>query len=149
MTDISILSLTPPRQCLFWPVQYLEWTLNLKKTPLAQAQYIGVFNTFWCVANDIIIGTALKQILLDTLDPLIILLSHLQLEVLEWIESGVHWLMLWPGGIKVNRELASFLGELFLWMVVAWRGLFYIFYPVDSLFYVHLILHTHTHIYIY
>lgn len=46
-------------QVCFWPAQYAEWysqSQDDKKSPYAQAQYIGFFNTFWLIANDVIIG---------------------------------------------------------------------------------------------
>ena len=32
------------------------------------------------------------------------------------------WLMNWPAGLKLNSELSSFFGELYRWMLYAWRG---------------------------
>ena len=54
-------------QVCFWPAQYAEWysqSQDDKKSPYAQAQYIGFFNTFWLIANDVIIG-GLPVICLD------------------------------------------------------------------------------------
>ena len=62
-SSLCILSCTAQQfnlrleQACFWPAQYAEWFYsNDKKSPFSQAQYIGFFNTFWLVANDVIIG---------------------------------------------------------------------------------------------
>ena len=36
----------------------------------------------------------------------------------------ISWLMGWPGGLKLNTELAAFLGDLFLWVIDYWAGMF-------------------------
>jgi phosphatidylinositol glycan class Q protein len=28
----------------------------------------------------------------------------------------------WPAGLKLNNELAAFLGDLFLWVIEHWAG---------------------------
>ena len=53
-------------QFLFWPKQYSVWySSENKQTPLAQAQYVGFFNTFWLIANDVIIGTIVKAMIIE------------------------------------------------------------------------------------
>jgi len=32
----------------------------------------------------------------------------------------ISWLMYWPAGLKLNNELAQFLGDLFLWVIEYW-----------------------------
>lgn len=32
----------------------------------------------------------------------------------------IYWLMQWPAGLKLNTELARFLGDLFLWVINYW-----------------------------
>ena len=34
------------------------------------------------------------------------------------------WLMDWPAGLKLNNELAVFLGDLILWVIDCWRGIY-------------------------
>jgi phosphatidylinositol N-acetylglucosaminyltransferase subunit Q len=34
----------------------------------------------------------------------------------------IDWLMGWPAGLKLNSELDSFLGELFLRLIELWKG---------------------------
>jgi phosphatidylinositol glycan class Q protein len=29
----------------------------------------------------------------------------------------------WPGGLKLNTELADFLGDLFIWVIDYWAGM--------------------------
>jgi phosphatidylinositol glycan class Q protein len=35
----------------------------------------------------------------------------------------ITWLQGWPAGLKLNTELAVFLGELFLWVIEYWAGI--------------------------
>lgn len=36
----------------------------------------------------------------------------------------INWLMGWPAGLKLNNDLAKFLGDLFLWVINYWAGMF-------------------------
>ena len=35
----------------------------------------------------------------------------------------INWLMGWPAGLKLNNDLAKFLGDLFLWVINYWAGM--------------------------
>jgi phosphatidylinositol glycan class Q protein len=41
----------------------------------------------------------------------------------------ITWLMYWPAGLKLNTELATFLGDLFLWVIDYWAGCMAILRP--------------------
>ena len=45
-----------------------------------------------------------------------------QSNTLDFVDQTIIWLMAWPAGMKLNSELGSFIGELFRWMIFAWRG---------------------------
>jgi hypothetical protein len=50
----------------FWPSTYTDWHNRTDKlSSTAQAQYIGFFNTVWLIINDIILGFALKSMIID------------------------------------------------------------------------------------
>jgi len=36
------------------------------------------------------------------------------------LQRTISWLMDWPAGLKLNNELAAFLGDLFLWVIDHW-----------------------------
>ena len=38
------------------------------------------------------------------------------------LQTSISWLMGWPAGLKLNSELAAFLGDLFLWVIAYWAG---------------------------
>jgi phosphatidylinositol glycan class Q protein len=42
---------------------------------------------------------------------------------IEGLRRMIIWLMKWPGGLKLNTELATFLGDLFLWVIDRWGGM--------------------------
>ncbi|KAI9140658.1 N-acetylglucosaminyl transferase component-domain-containing protein [Paraphysoderma sedebokerense] len=87
-------------------------------------QYINFYNSMWLVLNDVIIGIAIGSILYDNAQ-----------EISEWvnwtieyytvthIKSMINWLMSWPAGLKLNNNLVTFLGDLFLWLIYLWNFL--------------------------
>ena len=81
------------------------------------------FNSLWLVANDVIIGIALGSYIIDNAPWVAWQIN----EVLNgWTVDGLRdmilWLMDWPAGLKLNTELAQFLGDLFLWVIDVWKG---------------------------
>jgi phosphatidylinositol N-acetylglucosaminyltransferase subunit Q len=40
------------------------------------------------------------------------------------LTSGVHWLVGWPGGLKLNDNLAMFLSKIFVFAIDQWGGRF-------------------------
>ena len=68
------------------------------------------------------LGTAVHAVLLESKAVFSKLLEEIvEKYTLQLIQNGLEWLMAWPAGLKLNSELASFLSELFLWMIFAWR----------------------------
>ncbi|KAG9307774.1 hypothetical protein G9A89_023339 [Geosiphon pyriformis] len=121
------------QQACFWPWQFMlqrrrDWT-NISTT---RAQYISFYNSMWLVANDIIIGVALGCFLMDNNEAIakLIVDDYLNHYTIERLEKMVIWLMGWPAGLKLNSELDKFLGELFLWLILLWKGCIYNIGPV-------------------
>ncbi|TPX49352.1 hypothetical protein SeMB42_g01820 [Synchytrium endobioticum] len=112
------------RQLIYWPWQYILWrgkSQAQKLAPPGQAQYIGFYNSVWLVANDIILGVGVGAFITANADLLASLfLRSLKEYGIDTIKSMVVWLMSWPGGLKLNSKLATFLGELFLWLIGFW-----------------------------
>ncbi|CAB5172650.1 unnamed protein product [Rhizophagus irregularis] len=108
------------QQACFWPWQYMllrrrDWT----NTATTRAQYISM----WLVANDIIIGLTIGSFLVNNSEYVanIILRDYLDRYTIEKLVSMIDWLMGWPAGLKLNSELDSFLGELFLRLIELWK----------------------------
>ncbi|CAG8495534.1 10806_t:CDS:10 [Ambispora gerdemannii] len=113
------------QQACFWPWQFMlqrrrDWT-NIETT---RAQYISFHNSMWLVANDIIIGVAIGFFLMDNNEAMakLIMDDYLNHYAMERLEKMIVWLMGWPAGLKLNSELDKFLGELFLWLILLWKG---------------------------
>ncbi|KAL1303230.1 hypothetical protein AAFC00_006645 [Neodothiora populina] len=114
------------QQFCYWPIQYI--TLRKRRTNWgsitnSHPEYIRFYNSLWLVANDIIIGIALGSYIIEN--------SHLvagQVDniVSSWFVEGlqrmISWLTDYPAGLKLNTELAHFLGDLFLWVIEYWAG---------------------------
>ncbi|EPS35884.1 hypothetical protein H072_10675 [Dactylellina haptotyla CBS 200.50] len=114
------------QQLCYWPTQYRK--LRKRKGDLESANsvhpdYIRFYNSLWLVANDVIIGIALGTFLIenstgvaDWLDAL------LRSYTIDGLRETILWLRVKPAGLKLNKELAEFLGDLFLWVVDYWGG---------------------------
>lgn len=116
------------QQFCYWPIQYLtvrkrkdDWESITDKHP----DYIRFYNSLWLVANDVIIGIALGSYIIDNAgwaaDQINQVLSGW---TVEGLRDMILWLMNWPAGLKLNNELAAFLGDLFIWVINHWRGIY-------------------------
>jgi hypothetical protein len=115
------------QQFCYWPIQYL--TLRKSRASWgsitnSHPDYIRFYNSLWLVANDIIMGIALGSYIMDNSD---LAAAKMDMIFSAWSVDGlrrmVTWLMGWPGGLKLNTELADFLGDLFLWVIDYWAGM--------------------------
>ncbi|KAI1114031.1 n-acetylglucosaminyl transferase component GPI1 [Nemania sp. NC0429] len=113
-------------QFCYWPMQYVK--LRLRKNDwnsvtTSHPDYIRFYNSLWLVANDVIIGIALGSYIIENAewaaDMVNMLLSQYTIAALQ---SSISWLMGWPAGLKLNSELALFLGDLFLWVIEYWSS---------------------------
>lgn len=118
------------QQFCYWPMQYL--TLRQRKGNWASVttshpDYIRFYNSLWLVANDVIIGIALGSYIIENADWVADQISDLLCSyTVEALQSSISWLMGWPAGLKLNGELAAFLGDLFLWVIDYWSSKFWI-----------------------
>lgn len=114
------------QQFCYWPIQYL--TLRKRKDDWesvthSHPDYIRFYNSLWLVANDVIIGIALGSYLIDNADWVASQMnSILNGSTVEGLQQTIAWLMDWPAGLKLNNELAAFLGDLFLWVIEHWAS---------------------------
>lgn len=116
------------QQFCYWPMQYV--TLRQRKNDwesvtTSHPDYIRFYNSLWLVANDVIIGMALGSYIIDNADwaadQINLILTRFTVDALQ---RGISWLMGWPAGLKLNSELAMFLGDLFLWVIDYWSSKF-------------------------
>ncbi|THX33636.1 Gpi1-domain-containing protein [Aureobasidium pullulans] len=112
------------QQFCYWPIQYL--TLRKRRTDWGSVtnshpEYIRFYNSLWLVANDIIIGIAIGSYIIENSD---YVAGQVESIVDSWFIEGLQrmicWLMGYPGGLKLNEDLAQFLGDLFLWIIDYW-----------------------------
>ena len=114
------------QQFCYWPIQYLtlrkrrdEWESVNDRHP----DYIRFYNSLWLVANDVIIGIAIGSYMIDNA-PWVAWQINIVLSgwTIEGLSDMIAWLTDWPAGLKLNTELAKFLGDLFLWVIECWKG---------------------------
>lgn len=116
------------QQFCYWPMQYL--TLRQRKRNWASVttshpDYIRFYNSLWLVANDVIIGIAVGSYIIEHADWVALQISTLlRTYTVEALQRSISWLMGWPAGLKLNGELAAFLGDLFLWVIEYWSSMF-------------------------
>ncbi|TKA75329.1 hypothetical protein B0A49_03613 [Cryomyces minteri] len=114
------------QQLCYWPIQYMtlrkrrdDWESVTNSHP----EYIRFYNSLWLVANDVIIGIALGSYIIGNAD---FVANQVDRVVGTWSIEGlrrmISWLMDWPAGLKLNNDLAAFLGDLFLWVIDYWAG---------------------------
>ena len=129
LTDISATAQQVDlrlQQFCYWPIQYLTLKERKKQWECIStnhSEYIRFYNSLWLVANDVIMGIAIGTYIIENADSVA---SHadkvLGLWSLEGLRRSISWLMVYPGGLKLNNELARFLGDLFLWVIDYWGG---------------------------
>ncbi|EME78005.1 uncharacterized protein MYCFIDRAFT_145266 [Pseudocercospora fijiensis CIRAD86] len=114
------------QQFCYWPDQYItlqkrrnDWESITSSHP----DYIRFFNSLWLVANDVIIGIALGSYIVENVDYVAAFMdSAVTSYSIEGLQQMLNWLMDYPAGLKLNNELATFLGDLFLWVIDYWNG---------------------------
>ena len=114
------------QQFCYWPIQYTtlrkrrdEW----ESVTDSHADYIRFYNSLWLVANDVIIGIALGSYIIDNTDWVASRINGALTEYsIMGLQSTIRWLTDWPAGLKLNTELADFLGDLFLWVIGYWSS---------------------------
>ncbi|KAJ8121732.1 hypothetical protein ONZ43_g1890 [Nemania bipapillata] len=113
-------------QFCYWPMQYVK--LRLRKNDwdsvtTSHPDYIRFYNSLWLVANDVIIGIALGSYIIENADWVADMINMLLAKyTITALQSSISWLMGWPAGLKLNSELALFLGDLFLWVIDYWSS---------------------------
>ncbi|KAF1938056.1 Gpi1-domain-containing protein [Clathrospora elynae] len=114
------------QQSCYWPIQYLTLRrrkANWESITNSHPEYIRFYNSLWLVANDVIMGIAVGSFIIENAS---FVAAQVDTIFSAWSVDGlrrmISWLMGWPGGLKLNTELASFLGDLFLWVIDYWAG---------------------------
>lgn len=114
------------QQFCYWPIQYVKLRQrkdNWESVTTSHPDYIRFYNSLWLVANDVIIGIALGSYIIDNANWVA---SQINTMLTGWTVEGlqrtISWLMDWPAGLKLNNELAAFLGDLFLWVIENWAA---------------------------
>ena len=114
------------QQFCYWPIQYLtlrkrkaDWESITDRHP----DYIRFYNSLWLVANDVIMGIALGSYIIDNAAWVAWQINNaLSSWTVEGLRNMIIWLTDWPAGLKLNNELARFLGDLFIWVIDYWAG---------------------------
>ncbi|KAF8253691.1 Gpi1-domain-containing protein [Wilcoxina mikolae CBS 423.85] len=115
------------QQFCYWPLQYI--TVRRRKDDWGGAtnshpDYIRFYNSLWLVANDIIIGIALGSYIIENANVVAYNIDYyLKTYTIEGMGRTIEWLLIDPGGLKLNEELDKFLGDLFGWVLNYWSDI--------------------------
>ncbi|RMD42385.1 hypothetical protein DV735_g2734, partial [Chaetothyriales sp. CBS 134920] len=113
-------------QLSYYPTQYSllrQRSHDWASVSIKSSDYIRFYNSLWLVANDVILGIALGTFIKDNLPETSALLARFLSEyTIDGLKRMIRWLMSYPGGLKLNTELAAFLGDLFLWVIEYWAA---------------------------
>ncbi|CAO2656133.1 Nn.00g049360.m01.CDS01 [Neocucurbitaria sp. VM-36] len=121
------------QQSCYWPLQYLtlrKRKANWESITNSHPDYIRFYNSLWLVANDVIMGIAVGSYIIENAS---FVAAQVDTVFSAWSVEGlrrmISWLMGWPGGLKLNTELADFLGDLFLWVIDYWAQCIHVLRP--------------------
>ncbi|KAG7890060.1 hypothetical protein KL936_002734 [Ogataea polymorpha] len=95
--------------------------LLIKGTRFSPSEYIKFYNTLWLILNDLLMGIVMSNILSKYHNVLVQGMNVLVLKFEDSLLYLIKWLMSFPGGFKLNNELAEFFGELFMWVLDFWN----------------------------
>lgn len=113
------------QQFSYYPIQYLllrRRQQTWSSIPTSHADYIRFYNSLWLVANDVIIGITVGSYIIESHQSTACFLGNLLSQyTISGLERMIVWLMGWPAGLKLNGELADFLGALSLWVIECWN----------------------------
>ncbi|KAF4508480.1 hypothetical protein G6O67_004851 [Ophiocordyceps sinensis] len=114
------------QQFCYWPMQYStlrQRKMNWSSVNTSHPDYIRFYNSLWLVANDVIIGMAMGSYIIEHADWVAAQIGDiLRTYAVDALRRSISWLMGWPAGLKLNGELAAFLGDLFLWVIHYWSS---------------------------
>lgn len=90
-------------------------------------------NTVLLLLVDALLGCAVFWILAERFIAVHMLFLRVKTHVtVASYEQLIVWLMGWPAGFKLNRNLNRFFGEMFLWMLGLWATLVHAALPNDA-----------------
>ncbi|KAF2864250.1 Gpi1-domain-containing protein [Piedraia hortae CBS 480.64] len=114
------------QQFCHWPGQWVAITRRGRdwaSCSEGHAEYVRFYNSLWLVANDLVFGVALGTYLLQHADYVAARADEaVATASVAGLQGLVRWLMDWPAGLKLNNDLAYFLGDMFLWVMEYWDG---------------------------
>lgn len=108
---------------IWWSVTLRKRKDDWESVTTSHPDYIRFYNSLWLVANDVIIGIALGSYIIDNSAWVAESISGiLSMYSIAALRRTITWLMDYPAGLKLNNELAAFLGDLFLWVIDHWSS---------------------------
>ena len=93
----------------------------IKDAKFSPSEYIKFYNTVWLIMNDLLLGVVFTTILKNHHHTILRVFEKIVVEYHVLLSNTITWLMNSPAGFKLNNELASFMGQLILWVLDFWK----------------------------
>lgn len=100
-------------------ISALNTSLNINNS-----NYINLFNSIWLIVNDILLGMFVWRVILMNYEVIVSFINTNLIGNLLFydLHDVLHWISFkHPAGFKLNDELSSFIGSLFLWALKFWK----------------------------
>jgi phosphatidylinositol glycan class Q protein len=94
----------------------------IKYSNFSPSEYIKFYNTVWLIINDLLLGGIFSNFLINNHNQIISNIPYLISIYETSLGKIIIWLMNSPAGFKLNNELASFMGQLILWVLELWKN---------------------------
>lgn len=107
-------------------VKSLDLPIFNSNLNFSNSNYINLHNSLWLVFNDMLLGMTAYNLMVEHHDTIIRFLRDKLIS--KFLHDDLLGLILWvskdhPAGFKLNDELGSFMGDLFVWSLNYWKYL--------------------------
>ena len=100
-----------------WHELHKKW----KNHPLTLSRSVHFYDSFYLIICDSLLGIIIGILLFSYSGEFLLFISLLKEKFTQvFIISQIEWLMGWPAGFKLNDNLDSFMGQLFLFYNEIW-----------------------------
>ncbi|ODV86436.1 hypothetical protein CANARDRAFT_6908 [[Candida] arabinofermentans NRRL YB-2248] len=96
--------------------------LIIKGTRFSPSEYIKFYNTLWLILNDLLLGLITSNSLAKHHEFITEQINSITTTFHQTLFQMINWLMNSPAGFKLNNELSSFFGDLFIWVLTFWNN---------------------------
>ena len=114
------------------PFVWIKSHKNWKNHPKTKSYSINFRNIFFLITIDTLLGILFSFFIVYFSDSLVDFLGRItNFFTKTIIVANIQWLMGWPAGFKLNDNVDSFMGQLFLFYNSKWTEWLYFIFPIS------------------